>query len=251
MKRERKTYSKVRERKIFGKKWNESIYSLLYWFERCHFASSQISGVENALRWRDFSLTNRIEFDGRISSCSCIIVMLLVRATVYSCDALPCLSMVRLRSFVTRIIYGINFAFMSFVLCASPVRPFDGGRMDWYHFTRMKTCVAETTPTLNSWGHSVNSTYFAWILSKISPSFIGLYSSLALAFHKLNPQLHSMNGGAFYEHLKIQWEFLFGISFISSQNIYCCLNMIFCVWCVRRPSIFFTLSTSIFDSWLR
>lgn len=125
---------------------NESIYFLLYRFERCHFASSQDSAWK-MLSGGDFPLTNRIEFDGRTSPCSCIIVMLLVRATVYSCDAMPCLSMVRLRSFVTRIIYGINFAFMSFVFCAWSVRPFDGGRMDWYRFTRMKTCVAKTKPT--------------------------------------------------------------------------------------------------------
>lgn len=75
----------------------------------------------------------------------CLLRPLFIHATPMSC-----LSMPRLRSFVTRIIYGINLRFMSFLqmLYACPQPKIHGmpcryetDRMDWFHFTRMKTCA--------------------------------------------------------------------------------------------------------------
>lgn len=85
---------------------------------------------------------------------------------------------------------------MSFVLCAWSVRPFDGGRMDWYHFTRMETCVAKKNHVNVKLRSSLSRHHILRKnVSQISYSFIRLCSSSASALQQLTSQLHCMNEG--------------------------------------------------------
>lgn len=107
-----------------------------------------------------------------------------------------------------------------------------------YHFTRMKTCVAKTTPTHT---HANTKTYEVtqsvsrqrslqgW-LPKISYSLcVARFtaSSAACQFHSQLDAPIRVGLQTNEWHLKNSMKILFEINFICSQIIYSCLNMIF------------------------
>lgn len=121
--------------------------SILQWIKRLHQArTSQISGWK-MFSGGDFSCAN----SDRIWRAWIVGFVHHSHATRCLVRRIVCLHLQR--SFVTRIIiYGINFRFMSFIwhgsmaaLFTLSARSIYGSGMDWYHFTRMQTCVAKTT----------------------------------------------------------------------------------------------------------